>query len=149
LAKAYMETVRQLITATAVSKAGRNLGELLIGKPAFGDWRTDAPLVRRKITDLPQPYATRSASNPPRVIAKPVSAVPRVPPGFQVELFASNLRDPRTVRVAPNGDIFVAESEPGRIRVLRVLGEGSGLNVAFRRAAWTGVGQGRVTVEAG
>jgi glucose/arabinose dehydrogenase len=53
------------------------------------------------------------------VIAKPVSAVPRVPPGFQVELFASNLRDPRTVRVAPNGDIFIAESEPGRIRVLR------------------------------
>jgi len=42
-----------------------------------------------------------------------------VPPGFQVELFASNLRDPRTVRVAPNGDIFIAESEPGRIRVLR------------------------------
>jgi len=42
-----------------------------------------------------------------------------VPPGFQVELFATNLRDPRVLRVAPNGDIFVAESEPGRIRVLR------------------------------
>jgi glucose/arabinose dehydrogenase len=53
------------------------------------------------------------------VIAKPISAAPKVPPGFQVELFASDLRDPRTVRVAPNGDIFVAESEPGRIRVLR------------------------------
>src|SRR2546430_5801089 len=48
-----------------------------------------------------------------------VSAAPNVPPGFQVELFASNLRDPRTVRVGPNGDIFIAESEPGRIRVLR------------------------------
>ena len=99
--------------------ASESLGELLVGKAAFGDWRTDAPLVRRKITDLPPPYATRSASNPPRVVAKPVSAAPRVPPGFQVELFASNLRDPRTIRVAPNGDIFVAESEPGRIRVLR------------------------------
>jgi glucose/arabinose dehydrogenase len=85
-----------------------SLGELLVGKAAFGDWRTDAPLVRRKITELPPPYATRSASNPPRVIAKPVSAAPRVPPGFQVELFASNLRDPRTVRVASNGDIFIA-----------------------------------------
>src|SRR5262249_35121130 len=156
-----METARQFITFTAVSKAGRNgalgcwlpsiprrimavvvtaagatcalcfwpavfaqpapvfLWGLFFGKAAFGDLRTDAPLVRRKITDLPQPYATRSASNPPRVVAKPVSAAPRVPPGFQVELFASNLRDPRTVRVAPNGDIFVAESEPGRIRVLR------------------------------
>ena len=99
--------------------ASDSLGELLVGKAAFGDWRADAPLVRRKITELPPPYATRSASNPPRVIAKPASAAPKVPPGFQVELFASNLRDPRMVRVAPNGDIFIAESEPGRIRVLR------------------------------
>jgi glucose/arabinose dehydrogenase len=95
------------------------LGELLVGKAALGDWRTDAPLVRRKITELPPPYATRSASNPPRVIAKPASAAPKVPPGFQVELFAANFHDPRTVRVAPNGDIFIAESEPGRVRVLR------------------------------
>src|SRR5262249_57680517 len=99
--------------------ASDSLGELLVGKAAFGDWRTDAPLVRRKITDLPSPYATRSASNPPGVVAKPVSAGPGVARGFQVELFAANLRDPRTVRVAPNDDIFIAESEPGRIRVLR------------------------------
>ena len=45
--------------------ASSSLGELLVGKAAFGDWRTDAPLVRRKITELPPPYATRSASNPP------------------------------------------------------------------------------------
>src|SRR5262249_50706890 len=106
-------------SAVFAQPASDSLGELLTGKAAFGDWRTDAPLVRRKITDLPQPYATRSASNPPRVIAKPVSATPKVPPGFEVELFVSNLHDPRTVRVAPNRDIFIAESEPGRIRVLR------------------------------
>src|SRR5215468_5405835 len=105
--------------AVFAQPAADSLGEPLVGKAAFGDWRTDAPLVRRKITDLPPPYATRSASNPPRVVPKPGSATPRVPPGFQVELFAANLRDPRTVRVAPNGDIFIAESEPGRIRVLR------------------------------
>src|SRR5262249_57819057 len=93
--------------------------ELLVGKAAHAHWRADAPLVRRKTTELPPPYTPRSASNPARVVPRPVSAVPRVPPGFQVELFASNLRDPRTVRVAPNGDIFIAESEPGRIRVLR------------------------------
>jgi len=99
--------------------ASDSIGELLEGKAAFGDWRSDAPLVRRKITELPPPYATRSAANSPRVIAKPAAAAPKVPPGFQVELFAANLRDPRVLRVAPNGDIFVAESEPGRIRVLR------------------------------
>src|SRR6266436_8234898 len=105
--------------AVFAQPASDALGELLVGKAALGDWRTDAPLVRRKITDLPPPYATRSASNPVRLIARPASAAPKVPPGFQAELFASNLRDPRTVRVAPNGDIFIAESEPGRVRVLR------------------------------
>src|SRR5262249_53936342 len=106
----------QTVLAQPVSEP---LGELLVGKAAFGDWRADAPLVRRKITELPPPYATRSASNPPRVIARPVSAVPSEPPGFQLELFASKPQDPRTVRVTPDGDIFIAESEPGRIRVLR------------------------------
>ena len=72
----------------AVLAQPQSVGELLVGKAAFGDWRTDAPMVRRKITDLPAPYATRSASNPPRVIGKPISATPQVPPGFQVELFA-------------------------------------------------------------
>jgi glucose/arabinose dehydrogenase len=107
------------VPAVFAQPASDSLGELLVGKAAFGDWRTDAPLVRRKITDLPPPYATRSASNFPQVIAKPISATPKVPPGFEVELFVSKLRDPRVVRVAPNGDIFIAESEPGRIRVLR------------------------------
>src|SRR5262245_53307253 len=105
--------------APAVFAQTDSLGELLVGKAAFGDWRTDAPLIRRKITELPPPFATRAASKPPRVVPKPVSAAPRVPPGFQVELFAANLRDARVLRVAPNGDIFIVESEPGRIRVLR------------------------------
>jgi glucose/arabinose dehydrogenase len=108
-----------LAPAALAQGASDSIGELLEGKAAFGDWRSDAPLVRRKITELPPPYATRSAANSPRVVAKPAAAAPEVPPGFQVELFAANLRDPRVLRVAPNGDIFVAESEPGRIRVLR------------------------------
>src|SRR6266567_45936 len=73
-----------LFFAPAVFAQSDSLGELLVGKAAFGDWRTDAPLVRRKITELPPPYATRSVSNPPRVIAKPASGSPQVPPGFQV-----------------------------------------------------------------
>jgi hypothetical protein len=60
--------------AVFAQPASDSVGELLVGKAAFGDWRTDAPLVRRKITDLPPPYATRSTSNPPRVIAKPCKA---------------------------------------------------------------------------
>lgn len=96
-------------------------GQSLTGAAAFTDWRADAPTVRRKITveDLPAPFATRSASNDARVVARPAGASPQVPPGFQVELFASGFRDPRALATAPNGDIFVVESEPGRVRVLR------------------------------
>src|SRR3954470_3870660 len=101
-------SVCMLVFPPAVLAQPQSVGDLLVGKAAFGDWRTDAPMVRRRITDLPAPYATRSASNPPRVIGKPISATPQVPPGFQVELFASNLHDPRTIRVTPNGDIFIA-----------------------------------------
>jgi glucose/arabinose dehydrogenase len=42
-----------------------------------------------------------------------------VPDGFAVTLFASGLQGPRLIRVAPNGDIFVAESSAGRIHVFR------------------------------
>jgi glucose/arabinose dehydrogenase len=97
------------------------VGPLLTGAAAFGDWRTDAPGVRRLIrpSDEPPPYASRSASNAPEVVPRPSAAMPKAPPGFKVTLFAQGLQGPRLLRTAPNGDIFVAESDTGRIRVLR------------------------------
>src|ERR1700761_8277673 len=94
---------------------------VLTGAAAYGDWRTDMPGVRRKITsaDMPPPYETASASRGPTVVPRPANAWPKAPPGFVVELFASGLDNPRLLRVAPNGDVFVAESGPGRIRLLR------------------------------
>ena len=94
---------------------------LLTGAAAYGDWRTDAPGVRRRIVpaDLPAPYASRSASNTPSVVAPQAGAVPIAPPGFTVSRFAEGLENPRLVRVAPNGDIFVSESGAGRIHVFR------------------------------
>ena len=53
------------------------------------------------------------------VVGKPADARLNVPLGFQVKLLASGLDQPRLIRVAPNGDIFIAESSAGRIRVLR------------------------------
>ncbi len=91
------------------------------GPAAFGDWTTDAPGVRRKITvaDLPPPFATQSAGNFPHVVPQPADAKLEVPPGFKVEQFATGLSEPRLLRVAPNGDLFVAESSSNRIRVMR------------------------------
>jgi len=95
----------------------------LQGQDAFGDWRTNKPAVVREITpkDLPKPGATPSAGNPPRIAPRPAGALPQVPDGFAVALFAEGLSGPRTLRAAPNGDIFVAETSAGRIRVLRAV----------------------------
>lgn len=93
----------------------------LTGPAAYGDWHTDQPGVVRHIapTDEPPAYATRSSSNGPGLADMPHGAVPHAPAGFSVQLFASGLEGPRTIRVAPNGDVFIAESDAGRVRVLR------------------------------
>ncbi len=93
------------------------------GRAAFGDWRSDAPGVWRKITpaDLPAPFATPSASNTPSVTDRPPGAQLKTLPGFTVQPFVTGLEAPRLLRTAPNGDIFVAESMSGRIRVLRTV----------------------------
>src|ERR1700676_5019707 len=100
----------------AMAQSGR-----LVGTAAFGDWRADKPGVSRLIKpeDLPKPGATPSAANVSRVVPRPSSMMPQVPAGFRVELFAEGLSGPRQMQVAPNGDIFVAETRAGRIRVLR------------------------------
>lgn len=120
LAVACLAGCRSDKTPAPVAKAARP-GELLTGRDAMGDWTTDAPGVRRKITtaDLPPPNATSSADNGPRLVPRPEGAAPRVPDGFRVELFAIGLTNPRMARVAPNGDLFVVESEANRVRVIR------------------------------
>jgi glucose/arabinose dehydrogenase len=117
------------------------------GAAAFGDWRGDAPAVTREITvgALPAPFASPSSSETPLVIARPAGASPHLPPGFGATVFASGLNQPRTMRTAPNGDIFVAESG-GQIRVLRPADGvakpmattvfAAGLNVPFGIAFW-------------
>jgi len=87
----------------------------------FTDFRYEKPGTTRKITvnDLPQPYATQSSNNGAELVARPANAWPVAPDGFKVEMFAGGLENPRLLRTAPNGDIFLAESEPGRIRVFR------------------------------
>ena len=98
------------------------------GPAAFGDWRSDAPGVRRLITpaDLPAPFATRSTANMSQRAARTDAEIPKAPPGFVVDLFASGLNMPRVIRIAPNGDIFVAETGAGSVRVFRPGGDGAG-----------------------
>jgi glucose/arabinose dehydrogenase len=96
-------------------------GMLLTGKAAMGDWKSDAPGVRRKITaeDLPPPSSNILSINRARIVNRPAGTLLRVPPGFKIELYAEGLRDPRFLVTAPNGDIFVVESRANQIKVLR------------------------------
>lgn len=94
---------------------------VLTGGAAYGDWRQDAPGVVREIaaSDLPPPFATGSVREGARVVSPPAGAHLATLPGFSATVFAEHLQNPRQIRVAPNGDIFVAESRADRIRVLR------------------------------
>jgi glucose/arabinose dehydrogenase len=95
--------------------------------PPFTDFRYEKPGTVHKITvkDLPEPYATQSSNNGPQLVARPENVWPAALPGFKVQLYAAGLDNPRTLRTAPNGDIFLTESDAGRIRLFRgMTGDG-------------------------
>jgi len=108
-----------LLATTTSASAASPVRE---GAAALGDWRSDAPGVVRHVTaaDLPAPFATPPAGAPSSVVARPSGAALKTLPGFTVQPFAK-LEGPRQIRVAPNGDIFVAETDAGRITVLRAV----------------------------
>jgi len=118
---ALMITISPQVACSQERNANKSQNKVLTGQGALGDWTTDAPGVRRRITteDLPKPYETKSVINGPKLVPRPADAMPKVPEGFKVEEFLSGLKNPRLIRTAPNGDIFVAESRAGLIRVLR------------------------------
>ena len=124
-------SLQKAILAAAISGAiiapATAQSDRLTGSAAFGDWRADRPGLVRLIrpADLPKPGATPSTANFPRVVRRPADALLHVPPGFKIELLAEGLSGPRQMRTAPNGDIFIAETHTGRIRVLRLSEDGS------------------------
>lgn len=95
-------------------------GTLLKGKAAFGSWQQDKPGLRRLIKPQDLPPVGKSTPNFSEVAPMPPGAKPRVPPGFLVEMVASGYAGPRAIRVAPNGDLFFADSASNSIHVLRV-----------------------------
>src|SRR6266571_548089 len=72
-----------------------------------------------RLDQLPSPFATPSSGNPPHVTAPPPNARLHLPPGFNINVYASDLEDPRNMLLAPNGDVLVAEPAAGRITILR------------------------------
>jgi glucose/arabinose dehydrogenase len=129
--------------------------QTITGKAAFSGYAQQAPGVSRKITvaDLPEPNPSEAVDNGPTLIPRPQGAWPIAPTGFKVELYAggdaatpmqrSENREqthgpssgtfvmPRIIHAAPNGDLFVADSQAGSILVLRgVTPEGKAATVS-------------------
>ncbi|CAG1000540.1 hypothetical protein PHYC_02846 [Phycisphaerales bacterium] len=120
-------TVAALCLSVSNALAQEVVPHLLRGPEAFGDWRNDAPGIRRLITpkDLPPPGESKQRES--KIVSMPNDATPKVPPGFMVERIAGGLTQPRVVRVAPNGDLFVATSKANEIRVYRLHPESANI----------------------
>lgn len=114
-----------LILAASLASAGES--EVRTGSAALQGWRSDAPGVARQITrsDLPAPPAVTAADaekgsgSVVNIVSAPAGRLPAVPEGFTVSVFARGFEQPRTIRVAPNGDVFLSESGTGRVLLFK------------------------------
>jgi len=111
--------------AVVLAASGAQAQDVLKGSAAFGDWRADKPGVRRHITAQDLPPVTTPTTADTHVERKPAGASPTVPEGFAVSIFATGLKNPRAMKVAPNGDLFVADSKADEIHVYRPSADGT------------------------
>ena len=121
--------------------------QTITGANAFADYSQQKPGVSRKITaaDLPAPNPSEAVDNGAKVVARSEGMLPLAPAGFKVTLYAGGdggptpapdgpfserlgdappkgtFQQPRLIRTAPNGDVFLWDSFAGSIFVLRGL----------------------------
>jgi glucose/arabinose dehydrogenase len=91
------------------------------------DWKKDAPGRRHRVdvANLPAPFDTPSSAKFPRFVEKPAGAELKLPAGFKVDVFAKDLQGARAMRIAPNGDVFLAQTLANKVTVLRPSKDGS------------------------
>ena len=111
----YLASVQGPATAAAAAPAAAK------AVARTGSWMENQPgkIHHIKPTDLAAPFATDSAGNSARVQARPNGTLPTVMPGFEVSVFAQDADKPRVALRAPNGDVFLAATGAGAIKVLR------------------------------
>lgn len=59
-------------------------------------------------------------NNGPTVVPLPANFRPQIPPGFKVSVLAGAFEEPRWLAVAPDSDVFVADSAAGMVVVLHL-----------------------------
>lgn len=128
-----MKTIRPLaavafsllvLGALRLAQGDASPSSVLTGNAAFVSSIEVKPGIFRKVTvaDLPKPFVTESVATRSKIVPRPTGALPQAPAGFHVALFADGLRMPRVMRMAPNGDIFVVETQAGQVRVFHGAG---------------------------
>lgn len=110
-----------LLIISGIGCTGRKLTES--EKERFA--RKDSVTVETAVGELtlPAPYSSKSVTNRSEIVDWPEGKTPEAPEGFTVSRFAEDLDHPRWTYIAPNEDIFVAESNTknsaDQIRLLR------------------------------
>jgi glucose/arabinose dehydrogenase len=69
--------------------------------------------------ELPAPFATPGVDNHSDTIARPNDALPLVPKGFSVEAYVTGLSHPRFLALAPNGDVYLTETQANKVTLIR------------------------------
>ncbi|WP_338022410.1 PQQ-dependent sugar dehydrogenase [Argonema antarcticum] len=114
----------RFVSADALLVAeSNNINNLLSAIPFNSSIVRNEPIsstpISVSVNALPAPFQTQSATKFPQVVPIPENPALQVPPGFEVNVFAAGLENPRYLAVTPTGDILVAETSQNRIRLLR------------------------------
>lgn len=111
-----------LVTTLIDGKNSLSAGELIEQTIRDNNWREDQPgdWHHIKIEDMPKPFSTESRAIENSIVSRPSYIKPNTINNFQAEIFAFNLSKPRSIRIAPNGDIFIVETGKGQIRAFRL-----------------------------
>ncbi|MDY7021341.1 MAG: hypothetical protein SWJ54_08260, partial [Cyanobacteriota bacterium] len=118
-----VSTTGEILATVAGVSAAEFSDEQFIVLTNNDNFITTTPLNPTPITvnldELPPPFATTSASQPPQVVPIPENPVLQVPEGFTVNVFAENITNPRWLALTPSGDVLATETREDRIRLLR------------------------------
>ncbi len=75
--------------------------------------------IKIELDTLPQPYTSKSVSQSPQILPIPDSIKFNLPDGFQVNIYAQGLNNPRWLALTPDGDVLVTETRDNRITLLQ------------------------------
>lgn len=115
----FVIAILQLTILTSVCQTSKSTidGNKNLPKIEYFDTATTTNI---KPEDLPKPFATDSARRNSKLVEQPANATLKMPKGFKINVFAEgDFKNPRWMTLAPNGDVFVADSRANSIIILR------------------------------